>query len=194
MTAVPAKYAYLRADPPAPRMVQVALDLLGVHEGVGSADNPVVLAWAAEVARATSSAYGDWAADFYNHDAIPWCGLFMALCAVRSAQGRPERLPEHKYLSALEWRAWGDAVPIASAVVGDVGISQRAGGGHVFLIVGEDATHFHILGGNQGDQVSIVRKPKAEVIAVRRPRYQVRPPGARKVMVAPGGVAAGSEA
>lgn len=64
----------------------------------------------------------------------------------------------------------------------------------MFLIVGEDATHFHILGGNQGDQVSIVRKPKADVIAVRRPRYQVRPPGARRVTVGADGPIAGSEA
>lgn len=194
MSAIPAKYAYLRQDPRAPKMVQAALDLYGLQEGVGAADNPTILKWADEVAAATGSRYADWAADFYNKDAIPWCGLFMAVCAVRSADGRADRLPEHKYLSALEWKAWGVPVAKADAVVGDVMISQRAGGGHVALIVGEDATHFHILGGNQSDQVSIVRKAKADVVAVRRPRYQVRPAGARKVVVSATGAAAGSEA
>jgi uncharacterized protein (TIGR02594 family) len=191
--SIPAQYAYLRKDPLAPKMVQAALDLYGLHEGVGAANNPTILAWADEVGAATKSAYADWAADWYSADSIAWCGLCMAVCAVRSAGGRPERLPEHKYLSALEWKNWGVPVAVKDAVVGDVGISQRQGGGHVFLIVGEDATHFHILGGNQSDQVSIVRKAKAEVVAVRRPAYQTMPPGARKVVVAASGALAGSE-
>jgi len=180
---IPARYAYLRQEPMAPKMVQIALDLYGTHEGAGAADNKTIIAWADEVGAATTSKYADWAGDFYGADSIPWCGLFIALCAVRAAGGRPERLPEHKYLSALEWKNWGVPVAVKDAVVGDVGISQRQGGGHVFLIVGEDATHFHILGGNQSDQVSIVRKAKADVVAVRRPAYQAMPAGARKVMV-----------
>ncbi|MBP7704219.1 MAG: TIGR02594 family protein [Caulobacter sp.] len=194
MTAIPAKYAYLRADPRAPLMVQAALDLYGVREAPGGPNNPQIIAWADEVGSATKSAYADWAASWYASDATAWCGLFMAVCAVRSAQGRAERLPEHKYLSALEWKNWGVPVAVRDAVVGDVGISQREGGGHVFLIVGEDATHFHILGGNQGDTVSIVRKAKGEVIAVRRPHYRERPGGARKVMLtADGAPLAGRE-
>lgn len=191
---LPAQYAYLRQDPLAPRMVQAALDLYGVSELAGGRDNPVIIAWADEVAAGTKSSYADWAGDFYNADSIPWCGLFVALCAVRSAEGRSERLPEHKYLSALEWRHWGEPVAVADALVGDVGISHRNGGGHVFLIVGEDATHFHILGGNQSDQVNIVRKAKAEVSWVRRPRYRQLPAGARKVRVSASGALAGSEA
>lgn len=191
--SLPAQYAYLRADPLAPKMVQVALDLYGTHEVAGGQNSPTILKWADEVAAGTSSKYADWAGDFYNADSIPWCGLFIAVCAVRAAGGRVERLPEHKYLSALEWKNWGVPVAVKDAVVGDVGISQRNGGGHVFLIVGEDATHFHILGGNQSDQVNIVRKAKAEVVAVRRPRYQAMPVGARKVVVGATGALAGSE-
>jgi uncharacterized protein (TIGR02594 family) len=194
MSSIPAQYAYLRAEPRAPLMVQAGLDLYGVHEIAGAASNPTILAWADEVGTATKSAYADWAADYYNADAIPWCGLFVALCAVRAAQGRPERMPEHKYLSALEWKNWGAPVLVKDALVGDVGVSQRDGGGHVFLIVGEDPTHFHILGGNQSDQVNIVRKAKAEVVAVRRPPYRALPPGARKVMLTPAGAVAGREA
>jgi uncharacterized protein (TIGR02594 family) len=192
---VPSQYDYLRKEPLAPLLVRVALDLYGTKEVAGSADNPIILSWADEVAQGTQSNYANWATDFYNDDAIPWCGLFVAVCAVRSAQGNAARLPEHKYLSALEWRNWGVPVDPKDAVVGDVGISQRNGGGHVFIIVGEDATHYHILGGNQSDQVNIVRKAKADVIYVRRPPYINRPAGARKVLVnASGAAAAGSEA
>lgn len=195
MSALPAKYAYLRADPVAPLMVQKALDLYGVTELSGVPNNPVIVAWADEIAEACGGAYANWAADWFNADSIPWCGLFVAVCAVRSAQGRRDRLPLHKYLSALEWKAWGVAVAVKDAVVGDIMISQRKGGGHVAIIVGEDATHFHILGGNQSDQVNIVRKAKAEVVAVRRPPYLSRPAGARKVMLTPSGAPlAGREA
>jgi uncharacterized protein (TIGR02594 family) len=169
MSSIPAQYAYLRAEPRAPLMVQAGLDLYGLHEIAGTASNPTILAWADEVGKATKSAYADWAADYYNADAIPWCGLFVALCAVRAAQGRPERLPEHKYLSALDWKNWGLPVLVKDALVGDVGISQRDGGGHVFMIVGEDPTHFHTLGGNQSDAVTITRIGTDRLHAVRWP-------------------------
>jgi uncharacterized protein (TIGR02594 family) len=191
---IPAQYAYLRKDPLAPKMVQAALDLYGTHELAGGQNSATIIKWADEVAAATSSKYADWAGDFYNSDSIPWCGLFVAVCAVRSAGGRADRLPEHKYLSALEWKNWGVPVAVRDAVVGDVVIFQRQGGGHVAIIVGEDATHFHILGGNQSDQVNIVRKAKVDAVAVRRPKYQTMPAGARKVAVAASGQAAGSEA
>lgn len=191
---IPTQYAYLRKDPLAPKMVQAALDLYGTHELAGGQNSATIIKWADEVAAATSSKYADWAGDFYSSDSIPWCGLFVAVCAVRSAGGRADRLPEHKYLSALEWKNWGVPVAVKDAVVGDVVIFQRQGGGHVAIIVGEDATHFHILGGNQSDQVNIVRKAKGDAVAVRRPKYQTMPTGARKVVVVASGQAAGSEA
>lgn len=45
----------------------------------------------------------------------------------------------------------------------------RSGGGHVAFAVGEDATHFHVLGGNQGARVSIMRIEKARLAACRTP-------------------------
>ena len=43
------------------------------------------------------------------------------------------------------------------------------------MIVGEDPTHFRILGSNQSGLVNIVRKAKGEVVAVRRPLYLALP-------------------
>ena len=41
--------------------------------------------------------------------------------------------------------------------LGCILVFTRAGGGHVGLYLGEDATHFHILGGNQSNSVSVTR-------------------------------------
>ena len=48
-------------------------------------------------------------------------------------------------------------------------VFTRPGGGHVGFYVGEDAAAYHILGGNQGDAVTIVRIVKSRYIARRWP-------------------------
>jgi len=45
----------------------------------------------------------------------------------------------------------------------------RAGGGHVGFYVGEDDTHLHVLGGNQGDAVSITRIARNRLSEMRWP-------------------------
>jgi hypothetical protein len=44
-----------------------------------------------------------------------------------------------------------------AAALGDVLAFVRNGGGHVGLYVDEDASAYHVLGGNQSDRVSITR-------------------------------------
>jgi uncharacterized protein (TIGR02594 family) len=177
-------------------MTRVALGMHGVYELAGAADNPMILAWADEVAKATTSAYDDWAADFYNDDAIPWCGLFQAVCAVRSSQGRPERMPPKSYLSALAWASWGKPVKkdIKNVRVGDTMVLVRQGGGHVCqaLAVTNKNTFFG-LGGNQGDAVNIREFPFSRVYAIRRPPYIDMPEGARYVVMGSTGVMSGTE-
>jgi uncharacterized protein (TIGR02594 family) len=185
---LPKQYAWL-ADEPGPRMLLESVKLYGTLETPGSADNPRILAWADEVAKAFPSPYTNWAADFYNDDSIPWCGLGMAIVAVRAG-----RQPPDKYLSAAAWASWGVTVPKGEAMLGDVLVFLRKGGAHVAEYVGEDATHYHILGANQSDAFNIVRKPKLPIYAIRRAPYKQQPPNVRKVMLAPKGQLAGKEA
>lgn len=49
-------------------------------------------------------------------------------------------------------------------MLGDVLVFPRGAGGHVAFYVGEDSRHFHILGGNQDNQVSIILKAKQPLI------------------------------
>jgi uncharacterized protein (TIGR02594 family) len=188
-TPLPARYAALAREP-GPKMLLEALRLHGTLERPGTLDNPVIIAWA----RACPySSYARWAADFYNDDAIPWCGLFMAVLAVRTAGGKTERLPPEKYLSALAWSAWGRPA-VGGPMLGDVVTFVRPGGGHVALYVGEDATTFHVLGGNQSNAVNITRIEKTRLHAARRPAYSLTPANVRIIHWAAGGVLSTNEA
>lgn len=176
---LPKQYEYLN-DGASPKIIQEAIKLYGTKEITGDKNNPAIIAWADEI--------GGWIGDWYDKDSIPWCGLFVAICAKRA--GFPFT---QKALSALEWIRWGTQV--TEPMLGDVLMFKREGGGHVALYVGEDATHYHILGGNQSDQVNIVRKPKVQLYAARRCPWKVaQPASVRKVMLTATGQEAGSEA
>lgn len=185
---LPHAYAWL-AKEGAPRMLVEALKLVGTLEVPGTADNPKIIAWADEVAAAFPGGYNNWAASFYGDDSIPWCGLLMAICAVRA--GRP---PPDKYLSALAWASFGNPVARTGAMLGDVLVFTRKGGGHVAQYVGEDATAFHIIGGNQSDAVTITRKAKSQLHAVRRAPYINQPANVRKIVLSAVGALSTNEA
>lgn len=204
MNNLPKKYRFLLDNPLPPLMVRNAMDLLGTLEGPGTTNNRKIVAWADEVADVMPSPYNNWAADWYNSDAIPWCGLFMAVVAVRSSQGRPERMPPAKYLSALAWANYGEAVQwkgkeglrLGEIAIGDVLVFVRNGGGHVGLCVGvsKDGRTVFVLGGNQSNRVSIAEIAVNRLYAVRRPPYNQRPAGARHVRLDTTGVVSKNEA
>lgn len=181
MITLPIQYDYL-LDEPAPRILVQALKEYGTTETPGDADNPKITGWAKEIGRPVSLNY--------QHDSTPWCGLFMAVCAFRAGLDLPPAP-----LWALSWAQWGMPV-IGPPLLGDVLVFRRpGGGGHVALYVGEDDTHYHILGGNQRDQVCIVRKPKNELYACRRTKWKTsQPPNIRRVKLSASGIMAGSEA
>ena len=159
MTDLPPAYRWIDEVRSLPRMVAEARKFYGAIETPGPANNPVVMDWAREAGLSKA----------YSSDAVPWCGLFMALVAKRGGKASPA-----KPLWARSWSRFGIASP--EAALGDVLVFSRPrGGGHVGLYVGEGETAFHVLGGNQSDAVSITRIAKARCISVRRPVYRVRP-------------------
>lgn len=160
----PYTFLYRGAVPP---MLRAAVNLYGVEELAGLDDNPVILGWAHEVA-ATDNV-GSWLKEFYTEDEIPWCGLFAAVCAVRAGARA-----FNKCLAAREWMHWGQDVEDDDVGLGDVLVFWRgkpAGkSGHVGFYVGEspDGDFYHVLGGNQGDEVSIVKIPSYRLLGARR--------------------------
>jgi uncharacterized protein (TIGR02594 family) len=196
MTRPTGPYAWLNAEP-GPRMLLEALKLFGTAEVQGPGNNPVILGWADEIGgKAGATAYSKWAAKFYEDDSgIAWCGLMMAICAVRAnVDNRPDRAPPDKFLAAASWATFGVPVAITDAQLGDVLVFWRDGGGHVGLYVGEDADSFHVLGGNQGDAVTIRRISKARCTSVRRPPYLNKPANVRPIRLAAAGTPSTNEA
>lgn len=144
-----------------PKMVREALALYGTLETPGTRDNPVIVQWSKE----TKTKDDNW----YSKDSIPWCGLFMAVVAQRAGKEVPPNC-----LGAINWSAFGIGVTVA--MLGDVLVFTRKGGGHVGLYVGESKDSYFVLGGNQGDKVCITRILKSRIHSIRRPIYQIGTP------------------
>ncbi len=186
-------YAFLNNEP-GPKMLLEALKLYGTTEVPGERSNPVILGWADELA-ALGTAYAKWAAEWYDSDAIPFCGLGMAVVAQRAnTDNRPERRPPERFLSAASWSGWGIPVAAADASLGDVLVFTREGGGHVGMFVGQDATHYHVLGFNQSDAVNVTRIAKNRCTAIRRPPYLNKPANVRPITLAANGPVSRNEA
>jgi uncharacterized protein (TIGR02594 family) len=172
---LPAAYAWLDEIQP-PRMVQEALACFGTIETPGSGNSPTILEWAKEVGLQA----------IYTADSIPWCGLFMALCAKRAGKQLPT-----SPLWALSWSKWGTQG--GQPRLGDVLTFKRDGGGHVALYIGEDQTAYHVLGGNQSDAVTITRVAKGRLYSVRR-SYNTMPESAVPHVLASTGALSTNEA
>lgn len=176
---IPAQYEWLLKEG-APQILVEALNNYGVVEGAGDANNPLILEWAKEL--------NGWIGEWYTQDSVPWCGLFVAICAKRAGFGFNQ-----KALSAREWVNWGQ--PVTDAMLGDVLVFQRPEGGHVGLYAGEDGECFHVLGGNQHDMVCITRVDKSRLIAARRCQWKIdQPANVRRIWLAADGAISGNEA
>jgi uncharacterized protein (TIGR02594 family) len=159
-----------------PRTAWCGLQLYGTLELAGAANSPTILGWAAEVGLRAA----------YTADAVPWCGLYAAVVAKRALK----ELPPNP-LWALNWAAFGE--PVGQPGLGDVLTFQREGGGHVGFYLGEDPVAYHVLGGNQGDAVSIARIQKSRLYHARRPVYSALPPTVRPYILAPTGALSTNE-
>ncbi len=172
---LPKAYQWL-AQEPAPRHLLKAVELYGVTETVGSKHNPVIMGWAKELGLEK----------VYTADSIPWCGLYAAIVihrAVRPVVDQP--------LWALNWNNFG--VRVTEPMLVDILTFTRKSGGHVGFYVGEDATAYHVLGGNQGNKVSVVRILKKRLVQARRPAYNSQPTNVRKIRLEPNGIISDNE-
>lgn len=156
-------YDWLKSEP-GPKVLVEAMKLYGTKEVAGDADNPEILAWANELG-----------INYYKDDEIPWCGLFMTIIAHRAGK-KVVKDP----LKAKSWAEFGTGQP--RAMLGDILVFTRDGGGHVGLYAGEDDACYHVLGGNQGDQVKVSRIKKDRCIAIRRCEWSVAQPSNVRVV------------
>jgi uncharacterized protein (TIGR02594 family) len=173
------KYSFLKTEK-APAIFVEALKHIGTKEIVGKDHNKKILAWAKEIG---------WH-EVYVNDEIPWCGLFIAYCA-KMAGVQVVKNP----LRALAWNDYGTTVKPGEEMLGDILTFSRSGGGHVGIYVGEDSTHFHVLGGNQNNEVNIVRIKKERLAGGRRTAWKKsRPLNVRKIFLDDSGIVTENEA
>jgi uncharacterized protein (TIGR02594 family) len=177
----PAGYAWLGSVGTLPRTIQEGLKLYGTAEVVGKGSNLTIISWRDELNIAGIPIVG------FSDDDVPWCGLFAAIVVHRAGKVGVE-----SPLWARNWAKFGKAVE--EAALGDVLVFQREGGGHVGFYIAEDATAYHVLGGNQSNRVSITRIAKDRCVARRRPLYRIRPASARPYRVAATGALSRNEA
>ncbi len=158
--ALPKQYLDLKKES-GPKILIAALNLHGTLEAPGTANNPKIMAWADEI--------GGSVEENYTADSIAWCGLFVAVVCTRA-----DKPIIANPLWALSWSAWGK--PTKSPELGDLLVFTRDGGGHVGFYVGEDEKAYHVLGGNQDDQVCIKRIEKKRLYGARTPIWKIAKP------------------
>ena len=170
-------YDWLKSEA-SPRILVAAVKQLGVKEIVGRTHNPVIMGWAKDLGLDK----------VYTEDEIPWCGLFIAHCAHTAGTQVVDRP-----LWALNWAKYGNKVDVP--MLGDILTFKRNGGGHVGIYVGEDATYYHVLGGNQNNSVSVSRIAKSRLHQARRTAWKVaQPTNVRKVILEAKGTITTNEA
>jgi uncharacterized protein (TIGR02594 family) len=107
-------------------------------------------------------------------DETPWCSAF-----VNAVQFLAD-LPMSHSLGARSWLLVGVDVPLNDAALGDIVVLSRGrlpqpgpevtrmAAGHVGYYAGRDGGSVHVLGGNQGNTVSIAAFPINRILSVRR--------------------------
>lgn len=173
----PLGYEWLARIQP-PRIIEEALKLYGVREVPGPVNAPEIMGWARLLGLERE----------YKADAVPWCGLFAAIVVKRAGWTH--------VIDPLWARNWAKFGKLSTTPgLGDVLVFVREGGGHVGFYIGEDLTAYHVLGGNQGDKVSIVRIAKGRLIAARRPDWKVlQPPSVKPYHLSASGAVSRNEA
>ena len=162
---LPAQYIWL-AHEPGPRILVEGLKTYGTAEKPGPGNNPSIMAWARAVGLDR----------VYASDSTAWCGLWMAYVAKQADWDDP-----YNPLWARNWLNFGTPQQIAK--LGDVLVFERGpNSGHVGLYVGEDATAYHVLGGNQSDRVMIKRVARNRLLGIRRCPWRVNEPGNVRVV------------
>lgn len=143
---------------------------VGLREIPGAPTAPTIARWL--------QGLGAW----WRDDETPWCGVAVAAWMQAAGVGP---LPKF-WMRARAWAEWGQALdrPAHGCVV----VFARQGGGHVGLVVGEDAAgNLLVLGGNQGDACNVRAFQRGRVLAYRWPPGREMP---RFLQLAQGSAAA----
>lgn len=136
----------------------------GIREISGPTSHPQILAWLKRTEKL-------WPTDLPVDDSrYAWCGVFVGNMVLDDmAAGNTTRAQPPKYFQgAIKWATWGKTVTKKAAQRGDVVVLTRTGGHHVAIVSSINDNGVKVIGGNQGDALSVVEYPWTKVVAVRR--------------------------
>lgn len=135
------------------KILEIALSQFGIREWVGKEHNPEVMKYFSETG-------------FSNipNDETSWCSAFMMWCIMKA------NLPHTNSLLAKSWLKWG--IGVVEPELGDVVVFWRIDPngpyGHVGLFIRKTNEFIWVLGGNQGNSVSISFYPVSQLLGYRR--------------------------
>jgi uncharacterized protein (TIGR02594 family) len=132
-----------------PEWYKIAMEELGVSEVPGPGNNPRI------------SLYHMATRIKDTDDSIPWCSSFVCWCLEKVGK------PSTNSAWARSYVSYGNAVKYPKK--GDICVFSRGKGGHVGFYHDESERDINVLGGNQGNKVSIMNFPKTRLLAIRRP-------------------------
>ena len=131
----------------------IAIAEKGVKEFPGAGDNPRIVDYLKSTSLPAPSA---------SQDETPWCSAFVNWCMERSGYEGTDSA------WAKSWANWGKKLTTPRR--GCIAVFNRgANSGHVAFFLGQSATQVEILGGNQGDEVKVIKYPKSKLIGYRIP-------------------------
>lgn len=137
-----------------PAWMAAAWAEIGQREVGGSADNARIRSFFREVGQPPSL-----------HDEVAWCAAFVGACLERAGHASTRSLMARSY---LRWGEKTDDGRFGAIAVLSRGSDPAAG--HVGFLVGETEAHVILLGGNQGDAVSVAAYPRLRLLGFRWPQ------------------------
>lgn len=171
---MPPQYKFLENIGKLPKVIEEALKLFGTKEVVGRGSNNIIISWRDELNKAGYKIEG------FSDDDVPWCGLFVAIVCLRAGKKVVD-----SPLWARNWANYGSKS--SPPKLGDVLTFVRPSGGHVGFYIAEDDSCYHVLGGNQSNQVSFTRIEKSRLIACKN-QYNSIPDSAKPYFVTGNGI------
>ena len=139
-----------------PRWLATAWAELGQREVAGATDNARIRAFFRDVGHPPSL-----------HDEVAWCAAFAGACLERAGHASTRSLMARSY---LRWGAALDEGRFGAVAVLSRGSDPAAG--HVGFLLGETASHVVLIGGNQGDAVSVAAFAKTRLLGFRWPQAE----------------------
>lgn len=154
-------------DKTTPKWVVAARKDIGIQEwvmdGRRKVSNPVVQQFVCNAMGNTK---------LENVRTLPWCAFWLGSKLVDAGYTSTKSGMARSYLR------WGDKVDEdddSKWKLGDIAVFWRGKHndgitGHVAFLLAWDARYLYILGGNQGDKVSIIKYPRSKLLGIRRPK------------------------